>query len=77
MSILSKAHSTPQAERQKSTRLSTEKKLIVSAVKTTLLDAQNAIEDQMVTISKLQHVASKHPYYKYNSMWTREMQNVV
>ena len=32
---------------------------------------------QVEVIGKLKEVASKHPYYRYNSMWSREMQNAV
>lgn len=32
---------------------------------------------QSETISKLGEVGSKYPYYKYNSLWTRDIQNAV
>ncbi|KZF23568.1 putative Translin-1 [Xylona heveae TC161] len=37
--------------------------------------AENAIREQVGTINKLAEVASKYPYYKYNFMWTRDIQN--
>lgn len=41
----------------------------------TLSEAWESISKQVETVGKLNEVASKHPYYKYNSMWSREMQN--
>ncbi len=35
------------------------------------------IKQQAETISKLSDVASKYPYYKYNGLWTRDVQNSV
>jgi len=39
--------------------------------------AQNNIEKEAQTIQKLSEVASKHPYYKFNYAWTRQIQDVV
>jgi hypothetical protein len=47
------------------------------AVQDTISDAQNAILEQVTTIKQLSDIASRHPYYKYNSMWTRDMQDAV
>lgn len=58
MSILSRAHSIPQAD-----------------LASTLSEAGESINQQVENISKLNQVASKHPYYRYNTMWSREMQN--
>lgn len=33
--------------------------------------------DQKATIGQLAEVASKYPYYKYNNIWTRDIQNAV
>ncbi|KAI9835044.1 MAG: hypothetical protein M1819_002596 [Sarea resinae] len=44
-------------------------------VASTLQAAEGAIRDEIQSISKLSVVASKYPYYKYNSMWSREIQN--
>ncbi|KAA6408580.1 MAG: recombination hotspot-binding (Translin) [Lasallia pustulata] len=43
----------------------------------TILDAEKSISQQIQTMSKLADVASKYPYYKYNSMWTKDVQNAV
>ncbi|MCJ1298862.1 hypothetical protein MMC08_001653 [Hypocenomyce scalaris] len=43
----------------------------------TIADAENSVSRQVETISKLADVASKYPYYKYNGMWTRDVQNAV
>ena len=51
--------------------------LITCAVESTLSEARNSTIQQVETISKLGEVASKYPYYKYNGMWTRDMQNAV
>ncbi|KAL9116575.1 MAG: hypothetical protein Q9187_006899 [Circinaria calcarea] len=40
-----------------------------------LSEAEKSILEQIETISKLAEVASKYPYYKYNSIWTRDVQN--
>lgn len=39
--------------------------------------AQNNIEKEAQIIQKLSEVASKHPYYKFNYAWTRQIQDVV
>ena len=51
--------------------------LIISTVENTLSEACRSTMQQVEMISKLSKVASNHPYYKYNSMWTRDMQNAV
>ena len=43
----------------------------------TLSEALDAMGQQRDIIKRLNHAASKHPYYKYNSIWSREMQNSV
>ncbi|EEQ30198.1 translin [Microsporum canis CBS 113480] len=40
-------------------------------------DATREISAQREDIVKLVTVASKHPFYKYNHLWTRELQNLV
>ncbi|KAI9697759.1 MAG: hypothetical protein M1836_004435 [Candelina mexicana] len=37
--------------------------------------AEKAIRDEVDTIYDLSEVASKYPYYKYNGLWTRDIQN--
>jgi hypothetical protein len=47
------------------------------AVQSTVLDAQKSILKQIEIIRNLAEVASKYPYYKYNALWTRDIQNTV
>ncbi|MCJ1246173.1 hypothetical protein MMC30_003378 [Trapelia coarctata] len=42
----------------------------------TVNGAEKSILPQVETIEKLAQVASRHPYYKYNSIWTRDVQNL-
>ncbi|PSS20387.1 hypothetical protein M430DRAFT_100859 [Amorphotheca resinae ATCC 22711] len=39
--------------------------------------AEAAIKDEVESIGKLANITSNSPYYKYNNMWTRDVQNVV
>ena len=50
---------------------------IQEPVQTTILASQKSISQQIETIGKLGEVASKYPYYKYNYLWTRDIQNAV
>lgn len=43
----------------------------------TIQDGERSISEQVQSISELAVVASRYPYYKYNSMWTRDIQNAV
>ncbi|KAK8147263.1 hypothetical protein MY1884_003178 [Beauveria asiatica] len=36
-----------------------------------------AVKDEVVIVAELNELASKHPYYKYNSRWARIMQNAI
>ena len=36
-----------------------------------------ALEEQRKTISTLKEAASKYPFYKYNGMWQRDIQNLI
>lgn len=60
-SILSKAHSTP------SNRLNDD---VVNP-------ASASISAQNETIRQLSEAASQHPFYKYNGMWSRTMQELI
>ena len=40
-------------------------------------EAERSIGEQRATIGELAAVASKHPYYKYNTMWSRDVQDTV
>lgn len=48
--------------------------MIVTAV---LDEAAKEIESQKEDVARLESVASKHPFYKYNHQWSRELQNLV
>lgn len=43
----------------------------------TIQDGERSISEQVQSIRELAVVASRYPYYKYNSMWTRDIQNAV
>ncbi|KAI9367975.1 Translin [Aspergillus egyptiacus] len=42
-----------------------------------LEDATREILAQKEEVSRLKSVADKHPFYKYNGVWSRELQNLV
>ncbi|KAG9235470.1 putative Translin-1 [Amylocarpus encephaloides] len=42
-----------------------------------LAAAEASIKEQVESIGKLSEIASKGPYYKYNGLWTRDVQNVI
>lgn len=46
-------------------------------VKPILDEAAEQIRSQKEDVSRLAYVASHHPFYKYNGVWTRELQNLV
>ncbi|PYI10301.1 recombination hotspot-binding protein [Aspergillus sclerotiicarbonarius CBS 121057] len=46
-------------------------------LKPVLDDATKEIIAQRDEVSRLKTVADKHPFYKYNGLWTRELQNLV
>lgn len=52
-------------------------RLTLSAVKPVLEDATTEIIAQRDEVLRLKSVADKHPFYKYNGVWTRELQNLV
>jgi len=39
--------------------------------------AEEAIVEEIASIGKLAEITSNQPYYKYNGMWTRDVQNVI
>lgn len=49
----------------------------IKTVKPVLDEAADCIRAQRDEISRLVRVASQHPFYKYNGVWTRELQNLV
>ncbi|KAF5609567.1 translin [Fusarium pseudoanthophilum] len=38
---------------------------------------EDAIKEEVTIVKELDEVASKHPYYKYNSKWARTVQNAI
>lgn len=46
-------------------------------MKPVLDDATREIIAQRDEVARLKTVADKHPFYKYNGVWTRELQNLV
>ncbi|EWG40804.1 hypothetical protein FVEG_03074 [Fusarium verticillioides 7600] len=38
---------------------------------------EDAIKEEVTIVKELNEVASKHPYYKYNSKWARAVQNAI
>lgn len=40
-------------------------------------EVEKAIDEQVAIVAELDDVASKHPYYKYNSKWARAIQNAI
>lgn len=51
--------------------------LLGRSVKPVLDDATREILAQRDEVTRLKGVADKHPFYKYNGLWTRELQNLV
>jgi hypothetical protein len=46
-------------------------------VQPVLDDATASIIAQKEEVARLRSVADKHPFYKYNGLWSRELQNLV
>ncbi|KAJ5234974.1 uncharacterized protein N7469_004142 [Penicillium citrinum] len=46
-------------------------------LKPVLDDATASIIAQKEEVARLKSVADKHPFYKYNGLWSRELQNLV
>ncbi|CAH0058817.1 unnamed protein product [Clonostachys solani] len=44
---------------------------------TLVAQVETAIQEQVSVIGELNELASKHPYYKYNSKWSRTVQNAI
>ena len=51
--------------------------LTLIIVKPVLDDVTTEILAQKQEVARLKTVADKHPFYKYNGLWTRELQNLV
>lgn len=46
-------------------------------MKPILEDTTKEILAQKQEVARLKAVADQHPFYKYNGVWTRELQNLV
>lgn len=51
--------------------------LTCAIVKPVLDDVTKEILAQKQEVARLKAVADQHPFYKYNGLWTRELQNLV
>lgn len=60
-SILSRMYNTPTNELQDSV----------------LVPCNEALSEQTGTVKRLSETASQYPYYKWNSIWQRDIQNVI
>ncbi|KAI9777773.1 MAG: hypothetical protein M1839_008568 [Geoglossum umbratile] len=47
----------------------------VSQIKDVTGPARAAIAEEIETVARLSSIASGYPYYKYNGLWTRDIQN--
>ncbi|RPB22733.1 Translin [Terfezia boudieri ATCC MYA-4762] len=63
--------------RQISSILSRAHSVPSSALPQLVASTQSIFAEQKVTIGQLAEAASKYPYYKYNNIWTRDIQNAV
>lgn len=51
--------------------------MLTRSVKPVLDEATKEILAQKEQVTRLKALADKHPFYKYNGVWTRELQNLV
>jgi hypothetical protein len=74
--VLSRSHSTPVASCEYARRVksATANRDAVSEV---IDAAKEPIHQVVETVGKLSQAASKMPYYKFNNMWSRQMQGAV
>jgi len=76
--VLSRAHSTPASKCMLApTGIRRKPRLTSRTVQPVLDDATQRILELKEEFSRLVEVASKHPFYKYNGVWSRELQNLV
>ncbi|PSN66312.1 recombination hotspot-binding protein-like protein [Corynespora cassiicola Philippines] len=76
--ILSRAHSTPVTSRTKEIFLSAKTQALTSTtVPDVLKAAEEPIQKAVETVSQLSQSASKLPYYKFNNMWSRQVQDLA
>lgn len=60
-SILSRVHNTPTSDLEASV----------------LAPCADSLNEQATTVKSLAETASKYPFYKWNNIWQRDIQNVV
>lgn len=60
-SILARIHNCPTPELQQHV----------------LTPAAQAVQEQVTTVKRLSEVASQYPFYKWNGMWLRDVQNLI
>ncbi|KAF2489856.1 Translin [Lophium mytilinum] len=75
--ILARAHSTPAYACTFGTSTLYRSAQLTTPVSKVISDASVAVEDQVAIISKLSQAASKLPYYKWNTMWSRQIQDAT
>ncbi|KAF2189026.1 recombination hotspot-binding protein-like protein [Zopfia rhizophila CBS 207.26] len=75
--VLSRAQSTPVDESEIPSALIRVWILTMVAVSAVLDSAESPIKQAVEIISKLAGAASKLPYYKYNNMWSRQVQETA
>jgi hypothetical protein len=76
-SILSRAHSTPAAHRKLPILPHGWNMANKPTVEEVIKSAEDAIKEQIASVGKLAEITSNTPYYKYNGLWTRDVQNVI
>lgn len=88
-SVLSRIHSTPMTQRTFSTSpyMYIYIYMYISKIPhhsnslppvQPVLDAvTTVIADEVATVQQLAHAASQEPYFKYNALWARDVQNVI
>ncbi|KUL89166.1 hypothetical protein ZTR_03709 [Talaromyces verruculosus] len=65
-----------QAEQRKRSSLALTPLRRKTVLKSVLDDAATQILAQKEDVSRLAEIANKHPFYKYNGVWSRELQNL-
>ncbi|RKF72263.1 Translin-1 [Golovinomyces cichoracearum] len=65
LAVLSQAHSTREADPN------------AQSVHPVISTAESLIKEEIITVGLLAKLASSSPFYKYNNLWTREIQTVI
>ncbi|RKF81408.1 Translin-1 [Golovinomyces cichoracearum] len=66
LAVLSQAHSTREADPANA-----------QSVHPIISTAESLIKEEIITVGLLAKLASSSPFYKYNNLWTREIQTVI